>query len=161
MLQIFYHSCISDPHFTTINVFPADPIPNSMPVSTEDDWSDSDEEIGAGMETNILLGVPEGRVETDADIKDAAVSRIGGLPVRALSLSIVRTTCRCGFNCIPFFKAFLPSREPPFSSSQCKVCSDPMELLLQVWCPFEDSPMDRALYVWGCARSSCQRQAGR
>ncbi|KAI9461456.1 programmed cell death protein 2 [Boletus coccyginus] len=94
------------------------------------------------METDVLLGVPDGRVETDADIKDAAVSRIGGLPVRALSL------------------AFLPSREPPFPSSQCKVCSDPMELLLQVWCPFEESPMDRALYVWGCARSACQRQAG-
>ena len=78
-----------------------------MPVSTEDDWSDSDEEIGAGMETNILLGVPEGRVETDADIKDAAVSRIGGLPVRALSLSIVRTTCRCGFNWYPVFQGVL------------------------------------------------------
>jgi len=107
-----------------------------MPVSTEDDWSDSDDEIGTGMETDVLLGVPDGRMETESDIKDAAVSRIGGLP------------------------AFLPSREPPFSSSQCKVCSDPMELLVQVWCPFEDSPMDRALYVWGCARSTCQRQVG-
>ena len=57
-----------------------------MPALTEDDWSDSDEEIGAGTETDVLLGVPDGRVETDADLKDAAVSRIGGLPVRALSL---------------------------------------------------------------------------
>lgn len=82
----FYHSCISDPHFFATTSFPADFIFNSMPVSTEDDWSDSDGEIGAGMETDVLLGVPDGRVETDADIKDAAVSRIGGLPVRALSL---------------------------------------------------------------------------
>ncbi|KAF8449123.1 programmed cell death protein 2 [Boletus edulis BED1] len=104
--------------------------------STQDDWSDSDEDIGAGMETDVLLGVPDGSVETDADIRDAAVSRIGGLP------------------------AFLPSRELSFSSCQCKVCSDPMELLLQVWCPFENSPMDRALYVWGCARSTCQRHVG-
>lgn len=72
-------------HLTTIS-FPADLYFNSMPVSAEDDWSDSDEDIGAGMETNVLLGVPDGGVETDADIKDAAVSRIGGLPVRALSL---------------------------------------------------------------------------
>ncbi|KAF8557745.1 hypothetical protein OG21DRAFT_1505004, partial [Imleria badia] len=107
-----------------------------MPASVDDDWSDSDEGTGAGMETDVLLGVPDGSVETDADIKDAAVSRIGGLP------------------------AFLPSRDPPFPSCQCKVCSDPMELLLQVWCPFEDSTMDRALYVWGCARSTCQRHAG-
>ncbi|KAF9522690.1 programmed cell death protein 2 [Crepidotus variabilis] len=35
-----------------------------------------------------------------------------------------------------------------------------MELLVQMWCPFEDSPMDRALYVWGCARSGCQRKDG-
>ncbi|KAG9312897.1 programmed cell death protein 2 [Chiua virens] len=108
----------------------------SMHVLTEDDWSDSDEEIGVAMETEVLLGVPDGRVETETDVTDAAVSRIGGLP------------------------AFLPSREPPISSSQCKICSNPMELLLHVWCPFEDSPMDRALYVWGCARSSCQRQSG-
>lgn len=57
-----------------------------MPMSTEDTWSDSDEDIASGMETDVLLGVPDGSVETDADIKDAAVSRIGGLPVRALSL---------------------------------------------------------------------------
>lgn len=57
-----------------------------MPASIEDDWSDSDEDVGAGVETDVLLGVPDGSVETDADIKDAAVSRIGGLPVRALSL---------------------------------------------------------------------------
>ncbi|KAF9443666.1 hypothetical protein P691DRAFT_808479 [Macrolepiota fuliginosa MF-IS2] len=35
-----------------------------------------------------------------------------------------------------------------------------MQLLLQIWCPFEDSPMDRALYVWGCLRGSCQKKDG-
>jgi pre-rRNA-processing protein TSR4 len=29
-----------------------------------------------------------------------------------------------------------------------------------MWCPFENSPMDRALYVWGCANPGCQRQDG-
>ena len=35
-----------------------------------------------------------------------------------------------------------------------------MELLVQLWCPFEESTMDRALYVFGCARSSCQHKPG-
>ncbi|KAG2113212.1 programmed cell death protein 2 [Suillus discolor] len=107
-----------------------------MPSIVDDDWSDSDDEIGAEVETAVLLGVPDGIMETETDIKDAAVSRIGGHP------------------------AILPSREPPFSSSQCKICSYPMELLVQVWCPVEDSPMDRALYIWGCSRSACQRKDG-
>ena len=70
----------------TANLFPADLILNSMPNSNEDDWSDDDDDMGAAMEMDVLLGVPDGSVETNADIKDAAVSRIGGLPVRALSL---------------------------------------------------------------------------
>lgn len=107
-----------------------------MPSAVDDDWSDSDDEIGSEVETAVLLGIPDGVVETETDIKDAAVSRIGGHP------------------------AMLPSREPPFSSSQCKICSYPMELLVQVWCPVEDSPMDRALYIWGCSRSACQRKDG-
>lgn len=36
-----------------------------------------------------------------------------------------------------------------------------MELLVQLWCPFEDSPMDRALYLWGCSRTGCQGKEGR
>ncbi|KAG0709148.1 programmed cell death protein 2 [Suillus ampliporus] len=107
-----------------------------MPSAVEDDWSDSDDEVGLEVETAVLLGIPDGTVEKETDIKDAAVSRIGGHP------------------------AMLPSREPPFSSTQCKNCSYPMELLVQVWCPLEDSPMDRALYIWGCSRSECQRKDG-
>ncbi|KDN47106.1 hypothetical protein RSAG8_03883, partial [Rhizoctonia solani AG-8 WAC10335] len=32
--------------------------------------------------------------------------------------------------------------------------------LLHIWCPFENSPMDRVLYVFGCANSGCQRRPG-
>ncbi|KAF5355302.1 hypothetical protein D9758_005987 [Tetrapyrgos nigripes] len=102
----------------------------------QDDWSDSDDDAVSEMETSVLLGIPDGVIEATSDLDDAAVSRIGGYP------------------------AFLPSKEPPFPSSQCKVCSDPMELLVQLWCPFEDSPMDRALYIWGCSNSTCQRKDG-
>ncbi|KIY52851.1 hypothetical protein FISHEDRAFT_63544 [Fistulina hepatica ATCC 64428] len=102
---------------------------------THQDWSDSDEEELSTTETSVLLGVPDGPVEHADDIADAAVSRIGGRP------------------------AFL-SALPPLACSQCKVCQKPTELLVQMWCPFEDSPMDRALYVWGCANAACQAKAG-
>ncbi|PIL25052.1 hypothetical protein GSI_12941 [Ganoderma sinense ZZ0214-1] len=36
----------------------------------------------------------------------------------------------------------------------------PMELLVQIWCPLEASPNDRALFVWGCANGICQRKEG-
>ncbi|KAJ6624986.1 programmed cell death protein 2 [Mycena sp. CBHHK59/15] len=107
-----------------------------MPPIDDDDWSDSDEEPVAELQTSVLLGTPDGAISSATDLVDAAVSRIGGHP------------------------AFLPSTEPPFSSSRCKICSQPMELLVQMWCPFEDSPMDRALYVWGCAASGCQTKDG-
>ncbi|KAJ7132085.1 programmed cell death protein 2 [Mycena epipterygia] len=107
-----------------------------MPPIDDDDWSDSDEEVVSEVETSVLLGTPDGAITAAADLADAAVSRIGGHP------------------------AFLPSNEPPFSSSSCKICSRPMELLVQMWCPFENSPMDRALYVWGCAVPDCQAKEG-
>jgi len=105
-----------------------------MPAQ-QDEWSDSDQEELSDLETSVLLGVPDGSIDVETDLLDAAVSRIGGLP------------------------AFLPSPEPPFDSSHCKTCSNPMELLVQMWCPFENSPMDRALYIWGCARIGCQGES--
>jgi len=58
-----------------------------MAPAIDDDWSDSDDEIESGVETQVLLGVPDGPIDTPADLRDAAVSRIGGLPVRVISLS--------------------------------------------------------------------------
>lgn len=54
------------------------------PPREEDDWSDSDDENLAEIETSVLLGVPDGAVEAGSELNDAAVSRIGGLPVRVL-----------------------------------------------------------------------------
>lgn len=59
------------------------------PRHTYEDLSDSDDEDRlAGVETDVLIGIPDGKVDVENDIIDAAVSRIGGLPVRA-SLSRV------------------------------------------------------------------------
>ncbi|EMD38872.1 hypothetical protein CERSUDRAFT_112597 [Gelatoporia subvermispora B] len=108
-----------------------------------DDWSDSDSDLdysdtegqGGDTGTRVQLGVPDGAVADAADLLDAAVSRVGGHP------------------------AFLTPPPPP-ADAHCKNCSRPMELLIQVWCPREDSEHDRALYVWGCAKRTCQRKDG-
>ena len=52
------------------------------PQYDDDDWSDSDEEPGSDVETSVQLGVPDGPLESAEDRLDAAVSRIGGHPVR-------------------------------------------------------------------------------
>ena len=54
------------------------------PSREEDEWSDSDDENLTEIETSVLLGVPDGPVEIGSELDDAAVSRIGGLPVRVL-----------------------------------------------------------------------------
>ncbi|KAI0955134.1 hypothetical protein AcW1_006806 [Taiwanofungus camphoratus] len=107
-----------------------------MAPRPEDDWSDSDEEVGSDVETAVQLGIPDGLVEAVEDLRDSSVSRIGGHP------------------------AFLSSPEPPFESAQCKNCNRPMQLLVQMWCPFVNSPNDRAMYIWGCAHGACQRKEG-
>jgi pre-rRNA-processing protein TSR4 len=129
-----------------------------MPPIDDEDWSDSDEEVVSEVETSVLLGTPDGAITVSADLADAAVSRIGGHPVRSTSPMYCCVEFDAFMTCP---KAFLPSDEPPFYSSCCKTCSRPMELLVQMWCPFENSPMDRALYVWGCAVSDCQKKEGR
>lgn len=54
----------------------------------EDDWSDSDDEVLAEVETSVTLGVPDGLITTAGDLADAAVSRIGGLPVCTISCTM-------------------------------------------------------------------------
>ena len=55
----------------------------------------------------------------------------------------------------------MSASHPPPESAGCKICAQPMELLIQIWCPLEDSPNDRSLFVWACANGSCQRKEGR
>ena len=55
-----------------------------MPTRVEDGWSDSDEEYDSSgdVETNVQLGIPDGPITADEDLKNPRVSRIGGHPVR-------------------------------------------------------------------------------
>jgi hypothetical protein len=88
--QNLYHSCFSDLIFRSCSKLSkcteTDPsfitgISNiSMTAKDDNDWSDSDDDVLSEVETSVLLGVPDGAIDT-ADINDAAVSRIGGHPV--------------------------------------------------------------------------------
>lgn len=62
-------------------------------VTNAEEWSDSDDEVEAEVETSVLLGVPDGHVDAAADISDAAVSRIGGHPVRLGLVCVSRVIC--------------------------------------------------------------------
>ncbi|KAI0820382.1 programmed cell death protein 2 [Trametes gibbosa] len=106
------------------------------PPDLDDTWSDSDDELEADQETAVDLGVPDGPVDDPAILLDPTVSRLGGHP------------------------SFLSSPHPSLAHATCTNCSQPMELLIQIWCPLEESPNDRALYVWACANGSCQRKEG-
>ena len=66
-----------------------------MAPKYEEEWSDSDDEeiaMGSDAETSVQLGIPDGPLDSASDILDAAVSRIGGHPVRYIPRLCVR--CR-------------------------------------------------------------------
>ncbi|KDQ19154.1 hypothetical protein BOTBODRAFT_127050 [Botryobasidium botryosum FD-172 SS1] len=141
-LSLIYHSCISDLNLsflTPLRTYTDFHLPSQppLPMSTIDEYSDSDEDGLPQIQTSVLLGFPDGPITDRVDLADPRVSRVGGSPA--------------------FHNGVPP---PPASSSHCKVCSQPMQLLLQMWCPLEGSAYDRACYVWGCARSRCQRKVG-
>lgn len=79
-----YHSCLSDFFLFLFFFLHISDFSQYMPAQ-EDESSDSDQEEWSDVETSVLLGVPDGPIDVEADVFDAAVSRIGGLPVRASS----------------------------------------------------------------------------
>lgn len=127
-----------------------------MASRNEDDWDSDDgsiDEVQTSSSTSVLLGVPDGAIEEPGDLKDPLVSKIGGLPVSQIIVFHPHV--------LIMYQAFVKGILPPIESSICKHCSKQMELAIQMWCPRENSPMDRALYVWSCSRAGCQRKYGR
>ena len=61
-----------------------------MPARVEGEWSDSDEEYdpSGDIETSVQLGIPDGSITAEEDLKDPRVSRIGGHPVRFVHSSL-------------------------------------------------------------------------
>lgn len=56
--------------------------PSHRPNYQSDSDDEDDQQKFSGVETNVLLGVADGSIDVKSDLIDAAVSRIGGLPVR-------------------------------------------------------------------------------
>lgn len=101
------------------------------PLDDLDSDSDSDSDCSV---TQTQLAVSDGPLEGD-DESNPLVSRIGG------------------------HVAWLPTRTiPPDSVARCAHCGQLMELLVQIFAPLDDSPYDRIVLVWGCARAPCQKR---
>lgn len=102
-----------------------------MPRDEEGYDSDSGSEFDA---SDVQLGLADGPLECD-DESNPLVSRIGG---RA---------------------AWLPLKSTPTEEvATCNSCKQQMQLLVQIFAPLVESPYDRCLLVWGCARPACQRK---
>jgi pre-rRNA-processing protein TSR4 len=106
-----------------------------MPPEAVEYDSDSCSETDSNYSvTETQLGVSDGPLESQ-DQDNPLVSRMGG------------------------HIAWLPSTTiPPPNISLCLHCSQQMELLVQIFAPLDESPYDRLLLVWGCARGKCQKK---
>lgn len=74
-----------------------------MAPQHQDNWSDSDDDEGEDVVTAVQLGIPDGALESAADLRDAAVSRIGGYPVRPFVTRRTRTAVEIYLFCYSDF----------------------------------------------------------
>ncbi|KAI9504644.1 hypothetical protein BX070DRAFT_180586, partial [Coemansia spiralis] len=52
------------------------------------------------------------------------------------------------------------SKIPCYSTTLCQECGSEMLMLVQTYVPLNDSPYDRAIYIWSCNRRSCTGKPG-
>ncbi|KAF3490927.1 uncharacterized protein GIQ15_00444 [Arthroderma uncinatum] len=99
----------------------------------DSDSSGIDEELGDYTETGVLLGYA-----SKEEISDA-ISHLGGWPTW-----------------------LDPATPPPGDFSKCKICNDPMPLILQLNAdlPEHFANDERWLYIFGCVRRTCNRKQG-
>ncbi|KAH7103804.1 programmed cell death protein 2 [Auriculariales sp. MPI-PUGE-AT-0066] len=106
-------------------------------MSSDEDFSDSDDELVSGVQTTVQLGLPDEPMPIDSThARNPTYSRFGGQPV------------------------LLTAHQPPTDAATCSNCKNTMELLCELWCPLEGSPLDRVLYFFACSRGTCQRKSG-
>ncbi|BGP33503.1 hypothetical protein JCM10296v2_005307 [Rhodotorula toruloides] len=133
--QASYLSRTSDKGYDPATLSDDDSDSDSGSVASRSTWTSS---AAAGDETAIL-GLVDGLIpedRLDEELADWKISRVGGLPS------------------FPLIYA------PPPSSSHCLSCSNPMPLLLQLYCPLSSSTLERVLYVFSCPRPECRRKEG-
>ncbi|BGO95489.1 hypothetical protein NBRC10512_007744 [Rhodotorula toruloides] len=135
--QASYLSRTSDKGYDPATLSDDEPDSDSGSVTSRSTWTSS-AAAGAGDETAIL-GLVDGLIPEDRlaeELADWKISRVGGLP------------------------SFPLTHAPPPSSSHCLSCSQPMPLLLQLYCPLPSSTLERVLYVFSCPRPQCRRKEG-
>lgn len=110
-------------------------------TGTEEDWADEDDDEDLGPDTVIQtpyqLGFPEegsNSLHSDENWKTWDGGRIGGKPVW-----------------------LNPAQAPAPSDLQCPSCSDPLQFVLQIYCPLDDVPsaFHRSLYLFACKKAPC------
>lgn len=103
-----------------------------MAPAYEDDLSDSDEEVMPELETSVWLGFPDEAIEDVAETKDAAVSRIGGHPVRfTLPMYLLCINTISIFFLHIFQRPFFLRLCPPFLLLSARVALVPWNFLLK------------------------------
>ncbi|CAO3704030.1 unnamed protein product [Rhizopus stolonifer] len=85
-------------------------------------------------QNNVLLGTPDGEIETDNDVY---ATKLGGTPL------------------------WLDQNKAPSSDyCKCRICGDYMYLLFQSYAPLVDSAFHRVVYVWACNKRLCMKKEG-
>ncbi len=88
-----------------------------MPARNPGEYdSDSEDEGLDEVETSVLLGLPDGPIESQNDVDDAAVSRIGGYPVGG-SISTTLVDVLKSFSMHILFRAFHVLHRSPRAST--------------------------------------------
>jgi len=119
-------------------------IGNSGITGTDEDWEgeeedDEEDDLGSEniMQTPYQLGFPEEGVNllhSDSNWRNWDGGRIGGKPVW-----------------------LNPAKAPSPSTLQCSSCLEPLQFVLQIYCPLDDitSAFHRSLYVFACRHARC------
>src|SRR5437667_4161763 len=91
------------------------------------------------------LGFLEPLEWTREVIDDYSISRLGGLPVISLEISLLTRQTWPIDNC------------PSAKDLQCAICFHPLRLLMQLYAPTDAEEILRIIYVFLCKDGRCQR----
>lgn len=106
-------------------------------MSTDGFSSDEEDVSSLPRSSPVSLGFVDTEISTSGDEPTVEDSFIGGQPVW-----------------------FHEDSRPADELISCKNCSGPLSLILQAFSPLEGALYDRAIYIFGCQKSGCNRAPG-
>eukprot|EP01032_Pedospumella_encystans_P021654 gene21654-24553_t len=107
-------------------------------VQMEDDYDDGDsEDEGGDVQLGFIDKTMQNELFGDHDWRHWDGGKVGGAPVWLNPVDL-----------------------PPTSAMQCVHCCDPLQFLMQIYCPIDevDSAFHRAIYLFCCKRKDCLKQ---